>query len=52
MYFCCECLSTFNRADRHINKETYEESYHCPVCGSDNIEFVENRKENEDAESH
>ena len=49
MYICVECLSTFKRAERKIDRETYEESYHCPVCGSDNIELVENRKEDADA---
>ena len=52
MYICADCLSTFKRADRKIDRHTYEESYHCPVCGSDNIEFTENRKESEDAESN
>lgn len=50
MFICADCLSTFKRADRKIDRTTYEETYHCPVCGSDNIEFV--RKEDEDAESH
>ena len=40
MFICAECLHAFERADRHIDRETYEEIYCCPVCGSDNIEFV------------
>jgi DNA-directed RNA polymerase subunit RPC12/RpoP len=48
MYICADCLHTFERAERKIDRNTYEESYHCPICGSDNIEFATNRKENED----
>lgn len=46
MFICADCLSTFKRADRKIDKVTYEETYHCPICGSDNIEYV--RKEDAD----
>ena len=44
MYICADCLTTFKRAERHIDRKTYEESYHCPVCGSDNIEIADSEK--------
>lgn len=47
MYICTRCLCSFMRPQRIIDRKTYEETYHCPICGSDSIEFDTNRKEDE-----
>lgn len=50
MYICAECFNTFKRAERKVNRETYEEEYRCPMCGSDNIEYIGRyRKDDADA---
>lgn len=47
MYICAQCLCSFMRPKRIIDRKAYMETYHCPICGSDNIEFDTNRKEDE-----
>lgn len=49
MFICSDCLHVFERAERRIDRTTYEEMYCCPICGSDNIEFV--RKDDADDKS-